>query len=77
MSWDDDDNVVECEVEDIRIESHGRMVDSVSAVCSRCENTTEAFGRGPASILRCLAKMRDECPRLESNFYVDADDPNR
>lgn len=49
---------------------HG-SVDSVCVTCSRCGHQTESYGTSSASIRRCLALMREECPEDESNFYVD------
>jgi hypothetical protein len=49
----------------------GIEVDSVEAVCRRCGHETESYGTGEDSILRCLALMREECPRNEKNFYVN------
>jgi hypothetical protein len=38
--------------------------------CSRCDHQTESFGTSGASIRRCLALLREECPEDEENFYV-------
>ena len=46
-------------------------VDGVSATCGRCGHMTESYGTEEKSRVRCLALMRDECPRGERNFYVD------
>jgi hypothetical protein len=46
-------------------------VEGTRAVCSRCGHGTESYGTTEASVLRCLALMREECPEDESNFYVD------
>lgn len=43
----------------------------VRAECSYCDHTVESLGRGEGSKKRCLALMREECPRGEENFYVD------
>lgn len=65
---------VECEIDAVEIENdHGRMQDGVQATCTRCGHTTESFGESDASVRRCLALLREECPRGEENFYV-ADD---
>jgi len=61
---------VKCEIEEIEIEGDYAMMDGVMATCSRCEHTTESAGTGPNSITRCLALLREECPRRERNFYV-------
>ena len=64
---------VPCEVSVVELENEdGRMVDGVEVVCSRCGHCTESFGTGEASIRRCLALMRQECPKEERNFYEEA-----
>ena len=52
----------------------GAMVNCVYANCSKCGHETMSFGDSDASVRRCLALLREECPRGESNFYVDEDD---
>ena len=49
---------------------NGYPVDGVVVTCSRCGHHTESFGTGGASVRRCLALLREECPRGEGNFYV-------
>ena len=51
---------------------YGREVriPSVRAVCSRCGHTTESGGTSEASVKRCLALMREECPRGRRYFYT-------
>lgn len=62
---------VECEVSFTELETDsGRMIDGVEVTCSRCGHTTESYGDGEDSIKRCLALLREECPRGEKNFYV-------
>jgi hypothetical protein len=64
---------VPCEVEEVELENdEGRTVDGVEVVCSRCGHSTESFGTGEASIRRCLALLREECPKKERNFYEEA-----
>lgn len=43
----------------------------VIATCSRCGHSTESCGESGASVRRCLALMREECPEGESNFYTE------
>jgi hypothetical protein len=52
----------------------GYTVESVSATCSRCDHETQSYGTSDASVRRCLALLRDECPRGESNFYHGDDE---
>lgn len=66
---------VECEVAEVMIENdQGREQEGVCVTCTRCEHATESFGTGDASVRRCLALLREECPEGESNFYVVEDD---
>lgn len=63
--------IVSCELEEFEAENdYGHSVESVRATCSQCQHETESFGTGEASIKRCLALLREECPRGRSNFYV-------
>ncbi len=62
---------VPCTVDEIDMEGeYGGDVPGVCVTCSRCDNQTESFGTGPASVRRCLVLLREECPNEESNFYV-------
>lgn len=62
---------VSCEVLEIELEGDYGMIDSVEVVCGRCGHFTQSFGTGPASIRRCLALLREECPKKERNFYEE------
>jgi hypothetical protein len=61
---------VRCAVNYIELESNHGMIDSVSVTCSECGHETESYGTGAASVRRCLALLREECPREESNYYL-------
>ena len=63
-----------CQIDHIEIEGDYAPVPSIEATCSRCGHTTQSYGQSEASIKRCLALMRQECPRQEKNFYVGDDD---
>lgn len=66
---------VKCEIEETELENdQGRSIPGVTATCTRCDHQTESFGTSDASILRCLALMREECPEDEYNFYVEDED---
>lgn len=52
--------------------NHGTL-DGVEATCSLCGHTVECAGTGEASERRCLMPRREECPRGEKNFYVNAE----
>lgn len=45
-------------------------VEGIEATCRRCGNYEESYGTSDNSIKRCLALMRENCPRGENNFYV-------
>ena len=66
---------VECEVEETDLDNdRGGTTPGVTATCTECGHTTESFGTGESSVKRCLALMREECPELEKNFYVDGEE---
>ena len=65
---------VPCVIDEVELEGDHGPVDSISAQCQRCEHVTESFGTSEASVKRCLALMREECPEGERNFYVDSED---
>lgn len=66
---------VRCTVEEIALDNgSGREIDSVQVTCGRCGQVENAFGTGEASVRRCLAQLRADCPNAESNYYVAEDD---
>lgn len=62
---------IECYIEEVELDGDYGPVNGVCATCSRCDHQTESFGTSESSIRRCLALMREECPRGEENYYVD------
>lgn len=62
-----------CSIEETELEGDHGPIDSVIAICSRCDHETESYGTSEASIRRCLVLMRKECPNDECNFYVSED----
>ncbi len=52
----------------------GYEVVRTFAVCDKCGHETMSYGDHDGSIKRCLVLMREECPRNESNFYIEAYD---
>ncbi len=50
----------------------GGFQPGVVADCTRCGHQTTSFGESAASVRRCLALLREECPEGEENYYVDA-----
>jgi hypothetical protein len=62
---------VVCEIDETELENdEGYPVDGVVATCTKCGHETESFGTEAGSVRRCLALMREECPRGECNYYV-------
>jgi hypothetical protein len=62
---------VRCSLEEIELENdEGMLIDSVSVACGRCGYETESFGRGDASIKRCLVLLREGCMLGLRNYYV-------
>lgn len=49
-------------------------VDGVEVVCGRCQKRTHAIGESEWSARAALAKLREQCPKGESNFYADEDE---
>lgn len=62
-------NISETEAEN----DNGRLVPVTIAECSRCHHETTSYGTTSASLRRCLVMLREECPRSERNFYVEAE----
>jgi hypothetical protein len=66
---------IPCEIEGVDIEREdGSLGPGVEATCTNCGHQTHSFGESDASIRRCLAQMREQCPEGQSNFYVNAED---
>lgn len=50
--------------------ANGATIPSVRMVCDKCGHCVESYGQRGRSIRRCLALMREGCPRREkNNFY--------
>ena len=63
---------VECEISfGTEINSRGLEVEQTVACCTRCGHETRSWGDSDASIKRCLAVMREECPKGENNYYIE------
>jgi len=61
---------VECETKDVVLENDsGKKVSSIKVICGRCDHSEVSFGRGEASVRRCLALFRENCPQNEQNYY--------
>jgi hypothetical protein len=64
---------VKCGIDEVPLEGDyppDYEVPGVAATCPRCGRCTESYGTSDASVKRCLALLREGCPRDESNFYV-------
>src|SRR5690242_10005228 len=62
---------VRCAVSSVELEGDRGTVKSVCATSSRWRHEADAFGTSTASVWRCLATLREECPIGERNFYFD------
>ena len=60
-----------CYIGTTYLEGDYAEIESVTATCPRCGHETEVYGTSDASIRRCLAMLREECPNDGTNFYVD------
>jgi hypothetical protein len=49
-------------------------VDGVEVVCGRCRKRSQALGESEWSVRAALVKLRDKCPKKESNFYADEEE---
>jgi len=59
---------IACHVAEVDVED----VPGVVATCTIYRHEVESFGQTGASVRRCLAVMRAECPRGRSNLYTIA-----
>lgn len=60
--------------EDTLINDEDQGIMGVIACCTRCGHMTESFGTEENSRIRCLALMREECPKGQKNWYVESDE---
>lgn len=65
---------VECEVEYVDLEGDYGDVEGVRVTCGRCGHSEESFGTSGASIRRCCALLRENCPEDEQNHYIPDDE---
>lgn len=64
---------IKCQINETTLEGeYSNEVESVEATCSKCGHQTESYGTEEGSIKRCLVLMKEECPRGENNYYVEA-----
>jgi hypothetical protein len=61
---------VQCTIEQAELEGDYGTVDGITVTCSRCGHATESYGTHAGSIRRCLALLREECPKGQRNYYV-------
>lgn len=62
---------VACNLDHVDLDGDYAAVEGVRATCCRCGHDTESYGTSEASVRRCLAMLRDECPNGEGNYYYD------
>lgn len=55
---------------EIRSDGNGGVI----AACTECDYETQSKGETDRSVKRCLALMREQCPKNQENFYVADDD---
>ena len=65
---------VECEVNYVELESDRGPANGVRVTCGRCGHETESLGTSGRSIRRCMAMLKENCPKGENNYYVAEDD---
>lgn len=58
-----------------RENDRGVPVATTAVTCSRCGAREWAWGTHEGSLKRCLATLRDTCPKAESNYYHTGDAP--
>ena len=68
---------VACVVVTTYLEGDYAEVEGVCATCPRCGHEVDSYGTSEASVRRCLAVLREECPNGEHNFHFDVDDDVR
>lgn len=61
-------------VSQVELDGDYATVEGVQVECDKCGHVEEAFGRSESSILSCAARLRENCPRGEKNFYITDDD---
>jgi hypothetical protein len=65
---------IECEVTTTTVEGDHGPVEGVCVTCGECGHEVEVAGTSDRSVRRGLATLRDDCPKGQRNYYVDADD---
>jgi hypothetical protein len=64
--------VVKCRIDETELEGDHGLVWGIEATCLACGHVTESYGTSKGSVRRCLALMREECPREPARFYIAA-----
>jgi hypothetical protein len=64
--------ITQCSVQETELDGDYGTVDGIQLTCLRCGHVTESFGTSDAGTRRCLALMREECPRGNAGYYVEA-----
>lgn len=75
---------IELEFEEVslRNEETGLPQAGVRATCPECGESEESYGTGPKSRMRCLLRLKENCPETDphtgrGHFYVDPDADER
>jgi hypothetical protein len=63
---------VACDIDHVELDGDYATVEGVRATCSRCQHEAESYRTSDASVRRCLALLREECPNGERNYYGEA-----
>lgn len=56
-------------IAEVRSDGKGGVI----AACTECDYETKSKGESEASRKRCLALLREGCPKDKEHFYVDSD----
>ena len=61
-----------CEINNkTKLNEKGFESECVTATCSKFSHVTMSWGVGGSSVMRCLALLKEECPKNEKNFYIE------
>lgn len=61
---------VKTTVEYVAVDGDYGIVDGVEVTCDKCGHSEESGGTDEPSLMRCAAKLRENCPLNEGNYYV-------
>lgn len=64
---------VKATIDYVELEGDYGPIEGVEVTCDKCGHSEESFGTDEASLRRCAALLRENCPLREHNFYVPED----